>query len=483
MGIEMTLRGSATKGIRWSSASQFGRQTMQLVTTAVLARLLSPADFGLIGMATLVIGFISLFKDLGTCAAVIQRKEVTPRFLSSIFWANAAFGLVATAILYLLAPAVALFYKEPRLVPVLQAFSLTFVVSGLSILQQALLEREMAFDKLAKLELAATLLGTVVGITAAVLNCGVWSLVLQSMTVAAATTVLLWAGSKWRPSRGFCWEEIRSVSSYSGNLTGFSILNYFVRNADYLLIGKFLGAQQLGYYTLAYRLMLYPLQSITAVISRVMFPAFSQIKDDDARFSRIYLKMVGFIAFITFPMMLGLMTVSEPFVLVFFGDSWRPVALLLLILAPVGMLQSVGGTVGMIYQARGRTDWMFRWGLVTGVCAVTAFAVGINWGITGVAVAYSVFSLSFLYPNFAIPFRLLSLPMLRLLAHLWRPLCCGMLMVAAVCSLKALIPAGLPNEALLATLIPFGILVYVSASFAVNREIAREMMNTVKGKA
>jgi O-antigen/teichoic acid export membrane protein len=473
----------AARGIRWSSLSQFGRQLMQLVTTAILARLLTPADFGLIGMATLVIGFVSLFKDLGTGAAVIQRQEITPRFLSSIFWVNAAFGLAATILLYLLAPAVAVFYHEPRLEQVLQVLSVTFFISGLSILQQAILERELAFDKLAKLEIAATLAGTFTGIGAALLKCGVWSLVFQTVAVAAATTVLLWVVSKWRPSRAFSWEEVRSVSSYSGNLTGFSILNYFVRNADYLLIGKFLGAQQLGYYTLAYRLMLYPLQSITAVISRVMFPAFSQIKDDDARFSRIYLKMVGLIAFITFPMMLGLMAVSEPFVLVFFGDNWRPVALLLLILAPVGMLQSIGGTVGMIYQARGRTDWMFRWGIVTGICAVTAFVVGLSWGITGVAVAYSIFSFLCLYPNFAIPFRLLSLPMPRLLAHLWRPLCCGMLMVAAVCSLKALIPASLPNEALLATLIPFGILVYVSSSFAMNRGIAWEMLNTVKGKA
>jgi len=405
----MSLVKRITLGVKWSSISQVGRQSIQLITTIILTRLLSPSDFGLVGMGMVVTGFVALFHDLGTSAAVIQKEVVSRVFLSSIFWVNAFFGLLVAVALFFCAPFAANLYHEPRVTLILQILSLSFFVSGLSIVQQAILERELAFEKLAKIEIAASASSSLVCIVAALLGAKVWSLVFQALMFAFVTTVLLWTSSDWRPKAFFRWREVMSVSRFSLNLTGFNILNYFARNADYILIGRFLGAQSLGYYTIAYRVMLYPIQSISAVVGRVMFPAYSQIREDEPRIRRIYLKVVATIALITFPMMTGLWGLADQFLLAVLGAQWEPVILLLLILAPIGLMQSIITTVGTIYQAKGRADLLFRVGMITGSLAILAFVIGLRWGIVGVAAAYAIATTVCLYPNFAIPFHLIGL--------------------------------------------------------------------------
>lgn len=474
-----SLQKSAVSGVKWSSISQVGRQGMQLLTTVILARLLSPSDFGLVGMAMVVIGFVTIFKDLGTSAALIQRKELSEELLSGIFWVNVTFGLLATVVLALIAPVAANFYHEPRIIPILGLLSLTFFISGLSILQQAILEREMAFDKLAKVELFAIASGSVVGIGTALLGAGVWSLVYQTIVVAVVTTILLWISSKWRPKIIFHWAEVKSISSYSLNLTGFQTFNYFSRNADYLLIGRYLGTQDLGYYTLAYRIMLYPLQSISSVLGRVMFPVFSQMQVDDERFRRAYLKVTGTIALVTLPMMLGLWVIAEPFVITVFGMQWKPVITLLIVLAPVGMVQSIGSTVGTIYQAKGRTDWMFRWGVAAGILVVIAFVIGLQWGIIGVALAYTVTSLILTYPNFAIPFKLINLPMKHLWQALWRPFLCSLIMLMILFGLKTVLPENLSNGMELGISVFIGVITYLFISWIINRVQIRQILEIV----
>ncbi len=443
----ISLKRQAASGVKWSTVSQISRQGTQLLTTIILARLLSPSDFGLVGMAMIVISFIGIFKDLGTSAAVIRYKELSEELLSSIFWVNVGFGALAMLLLFFGASLGGLFYHELRVVAILRVLSVTFLISGLSILQQALLERSLSFNKLAKVEITAVGCGAIVGIGLAVAGFGVWSLVFQSLTTVSVTTVLLWFMGTWRPKFTFHWKEVKSVSSYSLNLTGFNIFNYFARNADYLLIGRYLGAQDLGYYTLAYRILLFPLQNISSVIGRVMFPVYASVQDDNQRFGNAYLKVAKTIALVSFPLMMGVFSLAAPFVLTVFGAKWQPVILLIMILAPVGLIQSIGTTTGAIYSAKGRTDWMFRWGIGGGSFIVIAFGIGLHWGIIGVAVAYvlAVFSLS--YFNFAIPFRLINLKFSRLLAVLWRPFVNSLIMFVVVLGFKAGLLSLLSTEA------------------------------------
>ncbi|OQW92459.1 MAG: colanic acid exporter [Thiotrichaceae bacterium IS1] len=479
-----SLKTQTLAGLKWSSLSQFGRQGMQLLTTIILARLLSPTDFGLVAMAMVVIGFVNIFNDLGLSAAVIQQKNPSSALLHSIFWVNVAFGTLVMLILFLSATWIGHFYQEPQVIPLLQILSLTFVISGLSTLPQALLQRQLAFQQLAKLEIGATLFASGVGISLAVTGHGALSLVYQTLAGAALTTLLLWNASHWRPQWIFDWAAVKMVSRYSLNLTGYSIFNYFIRNADNLLIGRYLGAQELGYYNLAYRILLYPLATISGVIGRVMFPTYAQIQEDDARFRRAYLQVASSIALITFPMMLGFIVLAEPFILTMFGTQWSPVILLVMILAPLGLVQSIGTTVGAIYLAKGRTDWMFKWGIGTGILAMTAFVIGLHWGIIGVAVAYAILSLFILaYPNFAIPFKLINLRVNELWLVIRLPLLSSLLMALTMRGLQFILPAEMSTGWELVILVPVGCVTYLLYSFLVNQAQLLEVYTILKGES
>ncbi len=420
-GTAWNLKEQATTGLKWSAVSQGSRQGVQLLTTLVLARLLEPSDFGLLGMAMIVIGFVMLFRDLGTAAAIIQKKTLNEEILSSVFWANVFIGIAITVAIFFSAPWVAAFFKEPRLTPIVQVLSFSFLFACLGILQQSLLEKVLAFPKLARIEIASVLVGSVVGISMALLGYGVYSLVYQNMSTIVLNTLLLWMYGKWRPRPVFRWRVVKEIGGYSANLTAFSVLNYFARSADYLLVGRFLGAEPLGYYTLAYRLLLYPLQSIAIMIGRVVFPVYSQLQDYEMRFQRAFLKTSSSLALIMFPVMLGILAVARPFVFAAFGEQWRPVITLIIILAPAAMATSVIINVGSIYKAKGRTDWMFRWAVVSSIVRVSAFIIGLRWGVVGVASGYTVAIAILAYPTLAIPFRLIHLEITRLLKALSMP--------------------------------------------------------------
>jgi lipopolysaccharide exporter len=475
----MSLEAQATSSIKWTSLAQVIQQVLQFVTSVVLARLLLPSDFGLMTMALVVIGFLSIFKDLGTSAAIIRQDSLSEPLLASIFWINALIGFGMMAGLFITAPLFADVYREPRVVPLVRALSVVFFVSSLSILQKALLERNFAFQTLAKLETGVTVAGSVAGITTALLGAGVWSLIIKAAVEGVLSTVLLGALARYRPSCSFQWRELRCVSAYSLNLTGFNIANYFTRNADYVLIGRFLGAQQLGYYTLAYRLMLFPLQNISSVIGRVMFPVLSRLDGEQERFQRAYLSAASCIAYFSFPLMLGLCALSEPFVLAVYGNNWKPVIVLLMILAPLGMLQSIGTTTGAIFQAKGHTDWMFRWGLASGLLCVLSFIVGLRWGIIGVSGAYAVAGVILFYPNFAIPFRLIHLNFRSLLDVLVAPFLGALAMLTVVICIRSVLQSYVSEGWLLALAIPAGGLVYLISSWMTNRETVQQSLEVI----
>jgi PST family polysaccharide transporter len=478
----MTLRDATISGLKWSAIAQAAAQSMQIITYILLARLLPPGDFGLVSMAMVVTNFVLLFNDLGTAAAVVQRRELSPPFLSSIFWLNLGFGLVLTLVVMLLSPLIAWLYHEPRVTPLLMVMALSFALFGSGKLQQALLQRDLNFAVLAKIEVLAIGAGSAAALLAALAGAGAWSLVLQLLIMVIVRCALLWRASPWRPTLVFRWGDVRAIGGYSASLTSFNIVNYIGRNADNVLIARFLGSVSLGYYSLAYRIMLYPLQRIAAMIGQVMFPAYAQVQDDHARFGRGYLQSISAIAFITFPLMLGLTVLAEPFVLVLLGAEWQPVVVLLTILGPVGMLQSISTTVGTIYTAKGRTDLMLQVGGGMVVLVIIGFVIGLRWGIVGVASAYAIVYLLVTYPVFAVPLRLIDLSVADLARALRRPLLCSLLMMAAVLALRLLLPASMPQGAALALGVATGVLVYALASWYLNGALVRELLAILRQK-
>lgn len=462
--------------IGWVSLSQVGRQLLNLLVTALLARLLVPDDFGVMSVTLVVVGVLALARDLGTGVTIVQVPRLTPRLLTTLFWANIALSIGAALGVAILAPTIAAVFREPRLAEIVAVAALAFVISSLAIVPLALLERAMRFRTVAAIELASIITGGVVAVAGAAGGIGVWSLVAQLITTAITGAALYAIAGHWRPTRQFSVSDLRGVARFGLGVTGFNLFNYAARNADYVLIGAALGTAPLGQYTLAYRAMLYPLQAVAAVISRATFPVYARLQGDDAAFRQLYMRAVSMIALIAFPMVFGVMATSDRLVAVVFGPAWVEAGQILAILAPVGLVQVIVTTIGPIYQAKGRGTLMLAWGFASGVATIVGFTLGLGWGIAGVAAAYLVVNVLLAYPGLAVPYRLIGLSVGAMLATIVRPAICAAVMfgVVAIASREADQPVDSAPTLLL--LVAAGVGIYVAMSYAVNRAAVRQLL-------
>jgi O-antigen/teichoic acid export membrane protein len=476
------LKQRTVAGVIWSAGASVTQQVLNFAVTVVLARLLLPADFGLVATIAIFTGFISLFVDFGLSAALIQRPSLTERHRSSAFWMNLAVGILLGGLVAALAPALADFFHEPSLVALTLVASVNFVVGSMGIVQSALLQRAMEFRRIGAIGIASTVVGAVVAIAMAVAGFGAWSLIGQLVASTGSRTLLLWLTSSWRPSVIVDRQAIRELWRYSRGIAGFNAVNYWARNADNLLIGKFVGPTGLGIYSRAYNLMLLPIQQISTVTSRVMFPALSRIQSDAERVKRAYLRAVGIIALLSFPALAGLFVVAKPFVLALYGAKWVEVVPVLQILCVAGFMQPVASTVGWLYQSQGRTEWMFRWGLVASAILVASFCIGIHWGVKGVAVGYAIATYSVLYFAFAIPGRLIGMRVREVARTVSGPLLSALGMAGIVWVVGRMLPAEWPSIAVLFTLSGIGVAAYAALIRMFVFDRYRELKDLVGGR-
>jgi len=395
----MSLKQKTISGVAWNGVGNVARQILQLLSMVVMARFLTPEDFGVYAILMIFVYFMQIFASMGTAQVVIHLNNPSQRMLSSIFFFNIAVGIILFVVMFVAAWPIAYFFDNDSLVHLLQIVGLTFIITTVSLVQKALLEKTLYFKRVVTIETSALAIASTAGILAAVNGLGIYSLIIHTLINATLLSLGLWLNSHWKPSLICRLDDIKQVLGYSFNLTGFSTINYFARNADTFLIGKFIGASPLGVYNIAYKIMLYPLENVSRVIVRVLFPAFSSVKHDNVRFKNGYLKAISFIALVTFPLMAGLFAVSENFVALVFGDKWEGMATLLMILAPIGMMQSIVTTVGSIYTAKGTTSLMFKIGAANAAVSVISFLAGLPFGVNGVAIAYGMSNILMLYPN------------------------------------------------------------------------------------
>lgn len=456
-----SLKQKTVSGIGWSVSTRIASQLLNFLITVLLVRMLTPQDFGLIGMIVIFTGFASLFSELGFGAAIIQYKNLEERHLSSIFWLNVVAGLLIMGILMISSPLIAAFYNEPRLMPLTMVISVNFFIGPFNIVQNAILKREMNFRLLGVIETASFLLAGSVAIALAVAGFGVWSLVWQSLLMTSSSVLIMWVLSDWRPKLQCQKKAIQELLKFSSNLLGFNIYNYWIRNADNLLIGKFVGTAGLGIYSRAYSMMLLPLREVTSVVSRVMFPALSRIQDDKLRVKSIYLQVNRIIGLITMPVMCGLFVVAEPFVITLYGPKWEAVTPILKILCIVGVAQPITSTTGLIYQSQGRTDWMLRWGIASGIVTICSFLIGIRWGVMGVAIAYAIRSYVLLYPSIVIPGRLIGMSFMEFIKNVSGIFFSSLLMALLVWCIGLTLPSHWPHWSYLAIQVPIGAIIYI----------------------
>jgi O-antigen/teichoic acid export membrane protein len=385
-----TLRARVVRGAAWKLASQLFVQASRIAVAVVLARLLAPHDYGIAGMVLAFSALVYIFSDVALGAALVQRRDLTERDRSTAFWTSLFAGSAFTVVGVLLADPIARFYGEPEVAPLFVALSFSFVVTALGTTQRALLTRDLDFRRLELRMIGATAAGAAVGLGAAAAGFGAWAIIGQQVTIAVASTALLWMVSPWRPTLAFSLASLRSLGGFSGNVFGTRVLFYVSRTADNILIGRFLGAPALGAYAMAYNVMLTPIDRLAGPIQEVLFPAFSRIQDDARRVGEVWLRVNRLVAAIAMPAMAGTIVVADDLVRVVLGSSWASAVPVIQILAWVGVLQSLQRLNSSILQARDRTRTLLGFAAGASAANVAAFAIGLQWGIVGVATAYAI---------------------------------------------------------------------------------------------
>lgn len=460
---------SKTKtGIVWSFINQGGNQVINLLVTFVLARLITPEEFGTIGMIAVFTSFAKIFVDFGFSTALIQKKEISKKDIDTVFCVNICFGFILMGLFFFLAPIIADFYSKPQLVILTRALSPIFLISALSGVNRAMTFKKLNIKLNTIIILAATVISSVSAIIMAYHNFGEWSILLKMLIDEIVITILFFILNPLNQKPRFSVSSFKGLFKFGSNVAGNATINYWSRNADNLLIGKFLGDNTLGLYTKAYAVMMLPLRNISGVISKVMFPSFSILQDDIPQIRSIYLKATKLIAFITFPMMTGLAILARPFVLVAFGENWIQMIPIISILSILGAIQSVLSLNGVIYNSLGKADIAFKVTIVMSIIYLMSFIFGIMvGGLMGLVISYTVAGLLTSVPNFYIAGKQIEVSVLDMFKNLSNPFFGAMGMAGALLLIKQFI-IGPENfspvlELLISTI--FGVLVYFFISY------------------
>jgi len=378
------------KGMRWKIFSQVLQQGSRSGVAVVVAHLLTPEDFGLAAMALVFSGLATLLSDVALGAALIQRDTITEDDRSTVFWTQVALGLAMTAAGVLLAPAAASFFSTPAVAPYFAATASIALISSFGSTQTALLLREMEFRSLELREIAATLVAAITGLGLALFGFGAWAIVGQAIAFTTASTILLWRLSPWRPRFVFHGQSLRDLGPFGAKVLASRLLSYLNLNADNVLVGRYLGASQLGTYTVAYNVMFIPIARMAQPIQQVLFPAFAQLQKEPLRLGRAWLRGTRVVATVGAPAFIGMAVVAPDFVPIVLGHRWHAAVPVLQFLSLAGFAQSFQSLNPAVLQGLGRVGLLLRFMTVSTVLVVGAFALGLVWGVVGVAALFAL---------------------------------------------------------------------------------------------
>lgn len=397
----MSLKEKGLSGVKWTGISSIVIAILQLIQLAILAHYLQPSDFGLMAIVTVIIGFSGLFLDLGISAAIIHKQDITHVQLSSLYWLNVISALLLFLIIYTFAPIIANFYSETELIPIIRILAMNFIISSFGSQYGLLFQKALKFNIIAKIGIVSAIVGLVVAVSLAMNGFGVYALVYGSLTNAiVGSTINIFIGRKeHRPSFLFKYREITTMISFGIFQMGERTLNYFNTQFDVILIGKLLGVEALGIYTVAKNLSMRPAQIINPIITKVTFPIMARVHNDTVKLKDIYLKTLNYLASVNFPIYILLAILAEPIILILFGEKWTESIIIFQILALFGAIRSTGNPLGTLILARGRADLGFYINLIKFSFMPLVIYFGSFWGLNGVA--YSLLGLVTFYivPN------------------------------------------------------------------------------------
>jgi PST family polysaccharide transporter len=362
---------------------------LRLGSLMILSRLLEPKDFGLVAMVTVITGFFSLFKDAGLSMATVQCTTVSHEQMSILFWINMLVGLVLASLLVIIAPVIANFYHEPRLIWVTTALAADFIFTGASAQHSALLQRQMRFGALATIDIITLLAGIIVAIVMAAYGFGYWALVGQVVAMPCASAICTWMAVKWMPGSPRQKAKIRSMVRFGGIATLNGVVVHIAYNLEKILLGRFLGAEALGIYGRAYQLISIPSGSLNSSISGVAFSALSRIQDDPERQKRYFLKGYTLLIAATLPVTIACAVFADDMIFVFLGGKWKEAVPIFRLLAPTILIFALINPFGWFLYATGRAERSLKIAFVIAPLVMVSYCIGLPYGISGVAFAYS----------------------------------------------------------------------------------------------
>ena len=384
------LGTTTAKAVLWNYVSFAAGKVLVLVTMAVLARLLTPEDFGIVGFATLVVAYLAVLKDLGLGAALIQRRDDVEESAETVFVANLVLGAILTTGVALAAPLVAGFFREPLVTPLLRVLSFTFILEALGSIQLVLLRRNMDFRRKLIPDVGRSVVKGVVSIAAAATGFGVWALVWGQLAGVIASVILSWTVLPWHPRLRIHRHLLPSLMRFGGPLIITDIQYAIWANLDYVVVGRLLGDTALGVYTLAYRLPELLVQSVWRVLAQAVFPFFSSIQRDLALLRKGFLATIRYTQVVIVPLCFGLFIAAEPAVGALFGDQWNAAVPVLRLMAVFSLVGSIGVNAGDVYKALGRSDVLAKLAIIELVALVPSLIIGAHHGIVGVAWAHAI---------------------------------------------------------------------------------------------
>ena len=388
----MELKQKAISGVKWVTVSTVVNNILQLILISILARFLSPADFGLMALVNVVIEFSSYFIDAGFSNIIIHKQDINRKQLSSIYWLSIATGIFIYLIIFVLSPLLSSFYGEKELEPLLKLVAITFLIIPFGQQHKSLFQKELKFNTIATIEIISRSISFIVGVSAAINGFGVYSLALMVLSNSLASTILLFFRGirNFKPSFSFSHVEIRNFYSFGLYQLGERTLNYFASQIDTIIIGKLLGTNQLGIYTIAKNLIMKPAQIINPIVTKVAFPTMAKVQNNIDSLKKIYLNTIRYLSSVNFPIYIGIAIMAEPLTVILFGNKWIGAIILIKVLAFFGMIRSVFNPIGSLLLARGRADLGFFWNVYSSITSAIIIFIGSFWGLLGISLAQSL---------------------------------------------------------------------------------------------
>lgn len=376
----MSLKNQALSGMIWTYGQQFGGQLLTFVVSIILARVLVPQEFGLVGMLTVFIGMGTVLFEGGLTSSLIRSKELNTEDYSTVFFFNLVCSIVVYFVLYLLAPYIARFYNQNQLTILTRVYGLTFIISAFGTVQNTILTRELKFKKQALITLPALIISSLLGITSAYLGYGVWSLVVVAMVNALLTSFLLWITSDWYPALIFSKRKFHEHFHYGYKLTLSGVLDIFFTNIYQIVIGRIYAPAQVGYYARAHSLMMMPVGNISGALNRVIFPVFSKIQDDIYQLKSAYRRVMLLVVFIITPVIVLMAILAEPLVVFLFTDKWLEMVPIFQVICLSGVLYPIHLYNLIILQVKGRSDLFLKLEIVKKIIIVIVLPISIYFG-------------------------------------------------------------------------------------------------------